>query len=145
MATGMAVIEPPAAAGLGTASSRHTGASIPAPAIIGRAPELGVLLERMASARRGEGAILFVTGEAGIGKSRLCRELAARAGGTMEYLHGAGSPLLPEAPFGPFVDALRAWLRGLSAEAVRGMLGSSLPEIGRLLPELAAVTTPPLS
>jgi class 3 adenylate cyclase/tetratricopeptide (TPR) repeat protein len=56
----------------------RTGGSLP---LIGRAHEMGLMCERWQLARQGEGQIVTVTGEAGIGKSRaieaLQEELAA--------------------------------------------------------------------
>jgi tetratricopeptide (TPR) repeat protein len=46
---------------------------------IGRAHELGRLDRACQAARRGRGALVVVTGEPGIGKTRLCDELAERA------------------------------------------------------------------
>ena len=49
------------------------------PVVIGRSAETGALRSALAAARDGAGAVVFLTGEAGIGKSRLARELAAEA------------------------------------------------------------------
>jgi predicted ATPase/DNA-binding CsgD family transcriptional regulator len=49
------------------------------PSLIGRARELGALRDRLDRAANGRGSAVLVTGEAGIGKSRLTRELAADA------------------------------------------------------------------
>ena len=46
----------------------------------GRGYELGVLDECLAAARRSEGRLVHLTGEAGIGKTRFCRQVASRAG-----------------------------------------------------------------
>jgi class 3 adenylate cyclase/predicted ATPase len=48
--------------------------------LVGRAHELGILLERWAWARDGEGQVVLLAGEAGIGKSRLVRTLRERLG-----------------------------------------------------------------
>ncbi|WP_243059670.1 BTAD domain-containing putative transcriptional regulator [Nocardioides sp. SR21] len=46
--------------------------------LVGREAELADLLESAAAARRGHGAVVGLVGEAGIGKTRLVRELADR-------------------------------------------------------------------
>jgi predicted ATPase/class 3 adenylate cyclase len=50
----------------------RTGRNLP---LIGRAHEMGLMLERWHLARQGEGQIVTVTGEAGIGKSRMIEAL----------------------------------------------------------------------
>jgi len=47
-------------------------------ALVGRTPELALLDEAIASALEGKGQIVSLVGEAGIGKSRLLRELLSR-------------------------------------------------------------------
>jgi tetratricopeptide (TPR) repeat protein len=46
---------------------------------VGRARELRLFDEAIAAARGGEGRLVVVAGEAGIGKTRLCREVAGQA------------------------------------------------------------------
>ncbi|HWI11205.1 MAG TPA: adenylate/guanylate cyclase domain-containing protein, partial [Burkholderiaceae bacterium] len=48
---------------------------------IGRDSEVALLLERWALARDGEGQVVLLTGEAGIGKSRICQTLRERIAG----------------------------------------------------------------
>ena len=48
--------------------------------LVGREHELGILLERWAWARQGEGQVVLLSGEPGIGKSRLVRVLRERLG-----------------------------------------------------------------
>lgn len=65
--------------------------------LVGRAHELAVLSERLERARLGRGSVVVVTGEPGIGKSRLVLEWAGRsAAGLARPLvvrhHGLGGP-----------------------------------------------------
>jgi len=112
--------------------------------IIGREAELARVRARLRSALRGEGQVLFVTGEAGIGKSRLVDELAA-----MAATHGArllvGRAYETEQilPFRPWVDALRA---GHALSGMREAPAGSAPartELARLFPELSGSEAPP--
>jgi class 3 adenylate cyclase/predicted ATPase len=48
--------------------------------LVGRAHELGILLERWAWSKDGDGQVVFLSGEPGIGKSRLIRALRERLG-----------------------------------------------------------------
>jgi DNA-binding CsgD family transcriptional regulator/tetratricopeptide (TPR) repeat protein len=76
---------------------------------VGRVPELGALGRALDAARVGKGATALVAGEAGIGKTRLASELAARARGAgFEVLLGRSIDLVgTELPYQPFVEALR--------------------------------------
>ena len=49
------------------------------PVVICRDAEAGALRSALEAASRGAGAVVFLTGEAGIGKSRLAAELSAEA------------------------------------------------------------------
>jgi DNA-binding SARP family transcriptional activator/WD40 repeat protein/energy-coupling factor transporter ATP-binding protein EcfA2 len=64
-----------------------------APALVGRDRELAWLLDWWYRARQGDGAAVALTGESGIGKSRLAAELAGavhRAGGLVRYAPARG-------------------------------------------------------
>ena len=54
-------------------------ARVACPVLIGRESELSLLEDSLLSAIRGEGGVVVLGGEAGMGKSRLVRELAHRA------------------------------------------------------------------
>ena len=81
-------------------------------AFVGRAQELDELERALAAARAGRGAAVLVLGDAGIGKTRLVSELAARAG-DVDVLHGRALDLVgTELPYQPFADALGELGRG---------------------------------
>jgi len=100
--------------------------------LIGRTDELGRLQDHLQRALRGEGGIVLVSGEAGVGKTRLIDELCSTA--RVPSPRGAASRGATSA-YGPVVAALRSALR-MDADALRdcGPLGDHL---GLLLPELA--------
>lgn len=74
---------------------------------VGRGRELKHLIEAWERAARGNGSLLFLSGEAGIGKSRLAAELALFASGQgARVLRGATSPV-EEAPYQAIREVLR--------------------------------------
>jgi DNA-binding SARP family transcriptional activator len=102
---------------------------------VGRAEELDRLDEALAAAASGAGSTVLVSGPAGIGKSRLTDEVAARvrAGGgavlTGRCIQLVGTGL----PFLPFIDAMRP----LCGSPELGTVGDALRELPRLVPDLA--------
>jgi hypothetical protein len=86
---------------------------------VGRTRELGAFDAAFAAARAGAGSLVVVSGEAGIGKTRLCTEVAARAGAAgltvasaRCWVDGGAPPLWPWGPvlaeLGDGADVLRA-------------------------------------
>src|SRR4051794_15565654 len=75
---------------------------------VGRGRELDLLGARLDDAMAGRGSLVLLAGEAGIGKSRLCAELASRAAArgarvlTGRCWEAGGAPA-----FWPWIDALR--------------------------------------
>jgi DNA-binding CsgD family transcriptional regulator len=100
--------------------------------LIGRDAELSVLLEAAASTP----AFVTIEGEAGIGKTRLMRELLNHDRlGRMSRLVGLCHELTDPFPLGPVLEALRNAKPDRSAlTSVAGALHSLLPELNRVLP-----------
>ena len=107
------------------------------PALVGRAAELEVLGEHVAQAAAGSGGLALLLGQAGMGKTRLVRELAQSARRDEVLVlegrchDGEGAPA-----YWPWTQVLRALHETWGAGAVRAAAGSSAPLIGALLPEL---------
>src|SRR3954454_8485654 len=79
---------------VGRAGSRLIAmADLLCPVVVGRARELEALRRALIEARSGRGSVAVLVGEAGIGKSRLARELVADATATgMVVLRGRAVP-----------------------------------------------------
>jgi len=107
------------------------------PVVIGRGAESGVLLSALAAAGDGAGGVVFLAGEAGIGKSRLATALAteARARG-VRVLTGRAVPASAASPYRPLTEALLQALRGLPFPADDG-LAPWRPALRAIVPAIA--------
>ncbi len=76
--------------------------------MIGREQELARLSERIARLYAGQGSVIGVIGEAGLGKSRLLRELRHRQPPHVLWLEGHAMSFGCNFSYGPFIDILRA-------------------------------------
>lgn len=104
------------------------------PTLIGRGRELDAFRAALARARGGRGTAFAITGEAGIGKSRLIAEFAALAPGPAPAMVGRAVEDGAPVAFRPLVEALLVGLRGAPAPELFG-LGAFRPALGRLLPQ----------
>ena len=108
------------------------------PVLVGRGPELRALTTALDEAAAGRGSAVFVTGDAGVGKSRLAREVAAVASdrGFLVLSGRAADSALP-VPYRPVSEALLGAARaGLTPDTTglaeyRAALGSLVPEWSR--------------
>ena len=74
---------------------------------VGRDRELALLRERFEQARAGQGNVVFIVGEAGIGKSRLLHELRRDLGASTDWLEGHCLSFGRAMALHPLVDLLR--------------------------------------
>jgi DNA-binding NarL/FixJ family response regulator len=112
--------------------------SVISPILIGRTRQLDSIIQRLEASRGHSGAVILISGEAGIGKSRLVSETkryAARAAFTVLQ----GNCFEPDRalPYAPFLDLLRAFILTLSPGEINQEFGSSAVEMVQLIPELA--------
>jgi len=107
------------------------------PILVGREAELGVLRAHLAAALGGRGGFAMVRGGAGMGKSRLCRELVDGARGAGKVVTvGRAVPTGASAPYRPLAEAV------LRAVRARG-LPVNEPELGPWLPALQTMVPLP--
>ncbi|MFG2820082.1 AAA family ATPase [Kitasatospora sp. NPDC048365] len=106
-----------------------------APYVVGRDLQLSHLQGALADARKRRGGVVFLVGEAGIGKSRLAAEAVGTAfDADMRVLRGRSSTTGPTVPFRPLTEALMSLFRG--GEPVDdSALGPYRTVLGRLIPD----------
>ena len=105
---------------------------VPTGRMVGRDDELSRLLTLLDDAEAGRSVAALVSGDAGVGKSRLVSEVTRLAEGRgFTVLSGQCAELGDSVPYLPLADALRG---AAQSTGVRDAL-SSRPALGRLLPE----------
>jgi DNA-binding SARP family transcriptional activator len=127
-------------------SSELTGFKVP---LIGRSQALQQLDSLFSKCQEQQGQVVFISGEAGIGKSRLMREFASRYQHNSYVLFGSSHRAERTIPYRPIVEALRSLLieDPLEQDKKSGVGGRMpswteqiepvwLAEILRLIPEL---------
>lgn len=115
---------------------------------VGREREQKALGAGLADALRGTGRLFLLSGEPGIGKSRLANQFAARARAEgVRVLAGrcweaGGAPA-----YWPWVEALRSYVRAEGPASFRLQAGEGAQDVAQILPELGDLfpALPPLA
>jgi DNA-binding winged helix-turn-helix (wHTH) protein/tetratricopeptide (TPR) repeat protein len=122
-------------------AQRTPGAAAASDVLVGREPEVERLSQAMDAARHGGGGrVCFISGEPGIGKTRLAEEMANRAVRSgwrvlSAWCHdGEGAP-----SYWPWIQLLRAHIAETKPAELRSHLGPGLEVIGESIPELRHV------
>jgi class 3 adenylate cyclase/tetratricopeptide (TPR) repeat protein len=121
--------------------------------LVGRAPEVELLLERWARVKAGMGQVVVLAGEAGIGKSRLVQVLKEHvAGEGHPWLECRGLPYYQHTALYPVIEFLQHWLQWQPGTAPGAALGKleallaqarlALAEAVPLVAELIALPLP---
>jgi len=109
--------------------------------LIDRSDEMVVLREAVDRAVRGEGGLVFLYGEPGIGKTRLTRELGAYARlRGMQVVYGRCPALFRMDGVPPYVlwsEVIRNYLEVCSPEQLYRVVGYYPAEVCKLVPDLA--------
>jgi tetratricopeptide (TPR) repeat protein len=108
--------------------------------LIDRAEEMRLLKEAVDRAVRGQGGIVFLYGEAGIGKTRLTKELAAYARLLgMRVLSGRCPALFRMDGVPPYIlwkEVVKDYLETCTPEQLYKVIGNYPVEVSKLVPEL---------
>ena len=89
-------------------------------------------------ALRGQGRLLLLTGDPGIGKTRTAEQLATYARVRGAHVHwgrcheSEGAP-----PYWPWSEAIRSYVRDADPVGLRWQLGSRAADVAQVVPELA--------
>jgi tetratricopeptide (TPR) repeat protein len=123
----------------GQAAAQDPGGR-PVGALVGREAEMAELRSALDQALGGQGRLLLLSGEPGIGKSRLADELgrAARARGAT-VLWGRCWEAGGARAYWPWVQSIRAYARDQDEATLREQLGPGAAEVAQIVPELAEV------
>jgi DNA-binding winged helix-turn-helix (wHTH) protein len=121
-----------------TARSEPSRVRLPQNSLVGREREMATLRAGLDDATSGRGRLFLISGEPGIGKTRLADELAVLADAKgMALLVGHCSERDEAVAYLPFVEILENFIdRASTPEALRTALGEQGPELARLLPRL---------
>lgn len=108
--------------------------------LAGRQKELHRLWDLFEATLTGGTHIVLVSGEPGIGKTRLLREVAVRAeqSGAL-VLRGDASEAEGMPPYLPFLEALGSYIRTAPHEHLRAQAGPVAPILATILPELTVI------
>ena len=104
---------------------------------VGRQREMGDLVTALDSAISGLGQIVMLSGDPGIGKTRISQELSAIAdtrNADVFWGHcyeGEGAP-----PYWPWLQIIRTQIDQSDAESLEASMGSGAQVIGEIVPEL---------
>jgi DNA-binding winged helix-turn-helix (wHTH) protein/tetratricopeptide (TPR) repeat protein len=129
-------------ANLSTSSTaeRTSFALRPHPPFVGRASEWSELCGALAEAASGRGRLCLISGEPGIGKTRLCTELAAEAQARGVAVLIGRCAEQEAVSYLPFVEILEGLVANVaSSERLRKIVGDEGPELADLLPKLRCI------
>jgi DNA-binding winged helix-turn-helix (wHTH) protein/tetratricopeptide (TPR) repeat protein len=105
--------------------------------LVGREKEVAFLQERLGAVLQGNGNVVLITGQAGIGKTRLVRELrgqAERQG--CKWFEGKYEKTASQA-YGPWTDIIRRYLSDSKDSPLQGLAQTQVRQLAKIVPELA--------
>ena len=119
----------------GRADTGRVPRRVTSPVLIGRSAEVEAATTAVVSARAGRARFVLVSGDAGIGKTRLVSEVCGRArqAGMLAAVGGCVQMGDAAVAYAPLAEVLRDLLRQLGASALTELMGPGAAEIRPLL------------
>ena len=112
-------------------------ATAPDAPFVGREDVMARLMTRWRQAVDGRGGVVFLGGEAGVGKTRLLMHFAEQVHREDGYAIGASCYEFEQGqPYGPLVDVLRGAMAVADESLIRSLSSWQLAALARLAPEL---------
>jgi class 3 adenylate cyclase len=109
------------------------------PVLVRRDDQLAILEDALLEARRGESRFVVLSGEAGIGKTRLATEMVREARQLgCSVLAGSCSGAELSLPYLPFVEAIGNYIDSQHVEELAERLGPARSELAQLFPQFGA-------
>jgi class 3 adenylate cyclase/tetratricopeptide (TPR) repeat protein len=138
----------------GVRSRLHAAANSSLSPFVGREDERNLLMTRWTQVKRGKGQLVMITGEAGIGKSRLLQQFKADLGEIPHtWVEGESSPYEQDTPFAPTLDLVNnafQWTEETTSEEKIDALERSFSLVGmnfaisvQLMATLLGLSVPP--
>jgi DNA-binding CsgD family transcriptional regulator len=113
--------------------------SLSSPVMVGREFDVERVVRALSGLADGTASYVVISGEAGIGKSRLIDEAIARAGAGIRVVRTECLALGSRIPYLPFAELLRDLANQVPAATLTSIVGPSRAELTRFLPVLASV------
>jgi predicted ATPase/DNA-binding CsgD family transcriptional regulator len=110
--------------------------SLISPQLFGRTQEIEIIQHAFAAAKESIGQCLLISGDAGIGKSRLTAAITEQAEREQfTLLYGICFEEDIALPYGPWIYAIRQYLAQISPKQVEQILAQNAVEVIKLVPE----------
>ncbi len=104
---------------------------------VGRHQEMAQLKAALDDALSGQGQLVMLVGEPGIGKTRTAQELAALAEARgAQVLWGRCYEEQGAPPYWPWVQPIRAYVQQASTEQLAAEMGPGAADISEIIPEV---------
>jgi len=107
-------------------------------ALVGRGAHLSRLESELGEANSHRARVVLLTGEAGVGKTRLAAEFVAQQGGRVVALSARAYPLGATASLGLWVEALERTIRTFADDDLLELCGGQVDDLAALLPSVSA-------